>query len=275
MVSEKSARVRSHQALTDIEELEGITLRLRHLTLRAPAWTNVLAYPQFMLDRCYPAVVFGTRCAFREVVPVGTVWTVVGGGTFWSIIGGAFFSLLIAIGIENLRRPRLRLEAVSTFHVPDTPIHAVRVRVHNKPLPFWFMVRLPALQCRATVRFLSCPGDKDIFNKTLEGRWVSSPEPNRVQGMVVIPQFRGVDIYPGEHELLDVAIRYEGETVCYFWNTESYLFDPLGKNPDWALPQQAYTVEVVVTSSGQKRVGKFDLGNTSRGADAFRLEPIK
>jgi hypothetical protein len=90
----------------------------------------------------------------------------------------------------------------------------VRLLVYNKPLPWLlrWMVREPAMQCRATVRFQRLDG-REVFEKPMEGRWAGSPEP--VLSPIVDPDGRvianlidferlghvpRVDVQPGETE---------------------------------------------------------------------------
>ena len=89
---------------------------------------------------------------------------------------------------------------------------------------------------RATVTFHDISNGHAIFGEPMEARWAGSPEP-------VFPRIRDltgketsllydverilapsrVDIYPGESETLDLAVRYDGEDQCFGWNNESYF----------------------------------------------------
>ena len=115
-------------------------------------------------------------------------------------------------------------------------------------------------------------------------RWVSSPKPvpNQIVGLdgkvlFLIRDFTRsvadsrVDVYPGEEELLDVAVRFDGETDCYGWSNESYLYN--WRSPNWKLPRGRYLVKVVVTSSGQKCTDAFRLINDVENRTDFRLMP--
>jgi hypothetical protein len=81
-----------------------------------------------------------------------------------------------------------------------------------------------------------------------------------------------MDVYPGEFEILDVAVRLDDEEDCYGWKNESYFCIPPWRNPNWKLPRGRYLVSVEIASSGQKCVGLFRLINDVPGTD-FRLEP--
>ena len=116
-------------------------------------------------------------------------------------------------------------------------------------------------------------------------RWVGSPEPianqiiNPADGTVqfVIRDFARaaaesrIDVYPGEEELLDVAIRFDGESECYGWNNDSYLYN--WRNPNWRLLRVRCLVKVVITSSGQKCSDVFRLVNNVDSYTNFRLLP--
>jgi hypothetical protein len=144
------------------------------------------------------------------------------------------------------------------------------------------MVRAPALQCRAAITFHHSDDEQDIFGRVMEGRWSNTPEPASIiigpptsqgQQLALIPQTRNwVDVYPGESELLEIAIRADNDAECYGWNNEAYLSTPQWRNPNWKLDRGRYLVRVIVTSSGQKCPGWFRLEN-SVGGDSFRLEP--
>jgi hypothetical protein len=145
------------------------------------------------------------------------------------------------------------------------------------------MLRAPALQCRGLITFHHLDG-QDIFGRAMAVRWSSSPQPvpTEVVDLLGVPQFRIVDIakltsesridvYPGETELLDVAVRFDSEADCYGWNNEAYFSPTLWRTLDWKLGAGRYLVKVVVISSGQKVTAVFRLMNdVSR--NAFRLE---
>ncbi len=214
----------------------------------------------------------------------------------WGFIGtviGTLVSIGAVISIEYLRRPSLRLSIEDPTHDarydppgsrPATEVRTLRVTLCNKTLPRWakWMVRAPPLQCRAAITFHHLVDRQDIFGKAMDGRWASTPEPVPIavalanpQGkqLVLIPDPRSwVDVYPGESELLDIAIRADNDAECYGWNNEAYFSSPAWRNANWKLDRGRYLVRVIITSSGQKCIGWFSLEN-SVGRAAFRLEP--
>ena len=214
----------------------------------------------------------------------------------WSFLGtliGALVSIGTVVFVEYQRRPRLKLLKEDPpldnrydppGSRPATDVRFLRVKLFNQTLP-WFarwMVQAPALQCRATITFHHLTDEQDIFGRAMEGRWSSTPEPTPIvlapapsqgQQIALIPPARGwVDIYPGEGELLDIAIRADNDAECYGWNNEAYFSSPIWRNPHWRLDRGRYLVRVTITSSGQRCVGWFVLEN-SVGRTDFRLEP--
>ena len=116
-------------------------------------------------------------------------------------------------------------------------------------------------------------------------RWVRSPEPivNKivdtngkvqfyVQDYTRVGMESRIDVYPGDEEMLDVAVRFNGEEACFGWNNESYLHK--WRNPDFQLKPGRYIVKAIITSSGRKCVGKFRLINNVQALKDFRLTEL-
>ncbi len=214
----------------------------------------------------------------------------------WGLIGaiiGGLASIGTAIGVEYLRRQKLMLSIEKppydrTYrpNAPATYVRFLRVKLFNEPPPSWaeWMVRAPALQCRATITFHHLLDGQNVFGRSMDGRWASTPEPVPIpvvnsQGV----QFQmldftrltlesRIDVYPGESELLDIAARCDNDVECYGWNNEQYFSTPLWRNPNWKLDSGRYLVKAVIKSSGQKYLGFFRLVNDVSRTD-FRLEP--
>jgi len=207
-----------------------------------------------------------------------------------SIIIGGLITILTAMWVEYLRRPSLSL----AIEEPPLDRPAVtgrgtsrnlRLRLRNKSLPWilrWIQ-RAAALQCRGEITFHHLDDGQDVLGRAMPVRWVNSPEPvapqiydlQQHQPQFYIVDFsRGsgesrIDVYPGEEEMLDVAVRFQGEADCYGWNNEVY-----GNNwrtPRWRLPRGRYLVKVVVTSSGQKCADVFRMVNDVEQLTDFRL----
>jgi hypothetical protein len=196
-----------------------------------------------------------------------------------------------AIAVENWRRPRLRLSIESPPNNASYPttspaqqLRIVRVKLFNKPLPRFgkWMVRAPALQCRASITFHHLDG-QNVFGRVMDGRWSGSPQPVPMtivgpggQQFSVIDYDRltmrsRIDVYSGETEWLDIASKADNDVECYGWNNETYFSIPQWRNPSWKLAAGRYLVRVLVGSSGQEGAGYFRLINDVSRTD-FRLE---
>lgn len=180
---------------------------------------------------------------------------------FLGAIFGGIVTIAVAIWIEHLRSPLVRLGFDAPEPIPargpfQNDWRSLRVRVSNKPLSdrLWankWMSRLPAQQCRAEICFLRTDGTL-VFDKPMTGRWPGTPEPRvirvQVQGGGTVTLLDNpyelkptVDIYPGESEGLDIVVRVEGETSCYGWNDETYYYENW-RNPKWELEHRLYLV---------------------------------
>jgi len=207
------------------------------------------------------------------------------------IVAGAVIAILVAISIEYLRRPDLHLvieerplDSRFTERHPARQTRYLRVLLFNNPLPKWarWMLRSPALQCSGTITFHHLDG-QNVFGRAMAVRWASSPQPIPIEAVTednkrlqIYDPMRmtldsRVDVYPGEHQILDVVARHDDETECYGWNNESYLQSDLWRTPAWRLPRGRYLVRIEVASSGQKCVGVFRIINDVARSD-FRLE---
>jgi hypothetical protein len=211
---------------------------------------------------------------------------------FLGVVFGAFVSIVASFGtvvwVEFLRRPRLYLERAQPTAVdyspdfPATRVRSLRVRLHNRRLQRWadsWMVRDPALQCRARITFHFLEDENVQFDRTMAGRWTNTPEPTPLfinnprdgREFAIMPQLvEAVTVYPGENELLDIAVRLNGEVDCYGWDNESYLTG--WRNRNWRLGAGRHLVKVEITSSGPRCTGWFRLENAGGRGD-FRLEP--
>lgn len=200
---------------------------------------------------------------------------------------------LFASWIEYLRRPRLKISAepqpVDVEFGDGFPAKRgryVRVLVYNRPnhwLVRWMIVRAPAQQCRAFISFHH-PMSSDVFGRSMQGRWARDEQPvksdilnlngEKVFELVNIAALiirSRKDIYAGEREILDIALRADEDDECYGWNDESYASIPAWRNPRWRLPSGRYVIKVSVQESGRNHVGYFRLMNNDRRVD-FRLE---
>jgi hypothetical protein len=212
------------------------------------------------------------------------------------IVIGAIIAVLVAGGVEYLRRPNLKLtietppcDAEYGASQPAKHARFLRLKLLNKPLPSWarWMIRAPALQCRGTITFHHLDG-QNVFGRAMTARWAGSPEPVPIHAVTqagaaiqIFDPLRlthesRIDVYPGEaeSELLDIAGRFDNDAECYGWNNETYFCSTPWRNPDWKLPPGRYLVKVVIRSSGQRCEGLFRLVNDVSRKDC-RLEEAR
>jgi hypothetical protein len=207
------------------------------------------------------------------------------------VVLGGVIAVAVAIWIEQLRRPKMSLVIEPPDEIIFTPANlrarSLKVRVSNSALTGLesFMVRAPALQARGVITFHRYGDGQDIFGKPMAGRWASGLQPTaipvrsvangNIDYQILDPQMAGagsrVDIYPGESEVLDVAVRVENDDECYGFNNEMYFIPTFGRNPDWRLGRDRFLVKIVIVSSGQRCIGVFRLINDVPRS-SFRLE---
>jgi hypothetical protein len=211
-----------------------------------------------------------------------------------SIIVGGLITIATAMAVEYFRRPKLALSIEAppcdvpyAQNRPANNARHLRLKLRNEALPrgLRWMQRAAALQCRGEITFHHLDG-QNIFGRQMPVRWANSPQPiasqivdtHGVTQYVILDFTRmasaaRMDVYPGDEEIVDVAVRFDDETDCYGWNDEAYIHQ--WRNPDWKLARDRYLVKVVITSSGDKCIGCFRLINDVDKRTDFRLEPAK
>lgn len=208
------------------------------------------------------------------------------GTVLWTLVG-AIISIITTLFIDYLRKPKLDLTIAppSDRQYSNRPASAVRflgVMVRNKPLPKYLQLlsRNVAQYCHGDISFHHLDG-QNIFGRTMEGRWSSSPEPAYLQlkfneNIIQISDPSKIttliDIPPGEEKWIDIAAKFDDENDCFGWNNQSYFSEPLWRNSDWKLERGRYLVSVKIISAGEVSSKMFRLINdVSR--NSFRLEP--
>jgi hypothetical protein len=208
-----------------------------------------------------------------------------------SILFGGLITVLTAIGVEYLRRPKLRLsieekpcDVTNGEGSPARNSRFVRLKLRNEPLWRWarWMERATALGCHGEITFHHLDGQKVFFGRAMAVRWSGLPvaqaivslEDGKIHSQIIdvdrpntAPR---IDVYAGEEEILDVAVRFDDEPECYGWNNDGYSHK--WRNPNWKLPRGRYLVKVVIASSGQKCTGLYRLVNNVDNRTDFRLE---
>jgi hypothetical protein len=123
---------------------------------------------------------------------------------------------------------------------------------------------------------------QDIFGRTMPIRWSDAPEPvapqliiNNMSVAMIDPDRIAIisrrNIYPGESERLDVAVRFDSDVDCYGWTNDNYFSEPKWRNPKWRLPGGCFLARVTVISAGERSAKLFRVINCSLRTD-FRLE---
>lgn len=208
------------------------------------------------------------------------------------ILIGAVLALGISIGIEYLRRPRLRIRVAppqdSDYSTREQPPPAKLARflclqLENRPLPRWakWMQRNAAHECHGQITFRDLDG-RPRFPRLLSIRWARSQE--LIPMTLLLGQQRGlvwdptrfvmeptINVYPGESETFGVAARFDADAECYGWCNENYVSQPQWRQPDWLLPPGTYRIQVAVRGGGIPRRASFLLVNDG-ARDEFRLE---
>jgi hypothetical protein len=220
-----------------------------------------------------------------------TAETIVGVAiTAAGVLIGGIITIVVTVWVERLRSPRVSLAVGDLLTIPprgrfNNRWRAAHVKVSNDRLPGWadwWLSRLPAQGCRAEIAFLR-PDGSPLFAGSMSGRWAGSAEPILlpVQTPTGVSQILAnseqlkstVDIYPGEAEELDVAIRVDQENSAYGWNNDSY-FHQDWRNPNRELVQGRYLVEVTIRSTGPKCQKRFRIENDGRPFDSLRLTEL-
>jgi hypothetical protein len=209
-----------------------------------------------------------------------------------SVVIAGLITILTAMCVEYLRRPRLKLliedPPVDVQYPPGRPaVNAryLRLKLRNIALPRGarWMQRAAALQCRGEIRFHHLGDGQDVFGRAMPVRWSNSPQlvpseivdPNGVVQARIIdfakltPEDR-IDVYPGDDEVLDVAVKHDNDEGCYGNNNEQYF--NAWRTRRWRLEKERYLAKIVITSSGEKCVGVFRIVNDVPRTD-FRLLP--
>ena len=151
--------------------------------------------------------------------------------SFLQNILASLVGILIALWLDSLKRPHLSFSIGSRHSIEsgDTlgrpPMTWIRLLVHNRNVPSWLSWVYhgePALTCRATISYYYEDG-KEMPEKTIEGRWTDSPEPevhtftvkDKGQVGMLVGAENSFDIQPGEDTHLDIAIRKKDDDSCF------------------------------------------------------------
>ena len=198
-------------------------------------------------------------------------------GAFLGSIGG----LIVALWIERLKRPKLRIAIAPHSDQVSLGIQRRFLYLHVRNIvlcrPFrWFLIRESALSCYARIEFLRLDRTA-FFARPMDARWSESPQPPQLaQNGVVYPNVIDVlryrDIHTNRSERLDVAFKCEGATACYGFTNTSYV-QPALQDPEWLLPGDRYLVRVSIFTGSFEKTETFTLRNDWPRTD-FQLQDI-
>ena len=205
-----------------------------------------------------------------------------------NLIAG-FIGALVALWVGSFSKPNLvfEIEPNPPRHEGDLPRQHLRIIVHNAKLPrllsFFKYERQPALMCKAKVIFYYLDGTPIHPSPTgtansMKGRWANAGEPTKPvllpnSGQIVhwfiqdVPD--SIDIAPNDSEILDIALKIDGDDECYGWNTEGYFHENF-RNKNWRINEKRARVEVRVATGGREFPYQCQLINDS----TFSLLPL-
>ncbi len=201
---------------------------------------------------------------------------------------GAVISAAVSVFVLWLSRPKLRIsiDEPQWLKTEDAErnllekYRAVRVVATNtKRLPkFW--PRQTLIRATASITFHHPQTGANIFDgRQMRGRWASLPQPEVIvldQGRKIlfpdpslVASIPEIDIPWGGKEPLDIAVRFENESVAYGWSNENYYdLQEQYRPSQWRLPESCL-VKVVVRGSGETCTGIYRLRSMNNGD--FRL----
>ena len=114
------------------------------------------------------------------------------GGTMLQLVVGGIITILTAVIVEYLRKPRLKfsietppLDVDYGAGRPAKDVRYLRLNLLNEALPgpLRWLQRAPAMQCRGNITFHHFDDGQDVFGRTMAGRWKASPEPLPIQAI--------------------------------------------------------------------------------------------
>jgi hypothetical protein len=190
-------------------------------------------------------------------------------------IGGAIgflAAVLAVVVVEGLKSPNFTFEADVT--PPASPqgvlLRFVHVKVQNVRRPFLLrFLDETAYLFTADIEVHGL-GAAGLLIPTFRARWPSSEdEPGTMKD--VIRRYRET-MPPGDHGFVDVALKFNGDTAFWGFNTSSYAHG--GKDPEKRVDAERAFVVVVVNAQGKShRSPPFLLENPGAAVDDFDLRP--
>ena len=200
--------------------------------------------------------------------------------TVVGFVASGLVGLATALAVERAKRPRLEILLTGSIEhdLENRKIRSVHLRVSHQGVAFFerFLLPAPALACVAKFRIIREDGS-EVFPAPFEARWTGSQQPPefRVADGGIYPSvfemLKMRDVFPHTSELIDVCIKYEGDSECYVFNNSSYVKGY--RSNDLRIAQGVYIVEASVSSGDLTVSKKVKLRNDVPRAD-FRIEPL-
>lgn len=199
-------------------------------------------------------------------------------------IVGVFASFLAAIGFEKFKTPNLEITVgpkTTPNNLPgraSTKYSFLHLNVSNKNN--WLKLTNPALSVRAKLYFKDPSNNKELFS--IDGRWSGNPEPYTPmsplgdRGTVnptIFPVLRKIDIFPGQTEGLDVAIKYDDENPIYAFSNESYIpSNKMWRSQNWQIDLKKILIDVTVNTGDLIKQELFLLKNPDKSIEKVEIE---
>jgi hypothetical protein len=225
------------------------------------------------------------------------VWT-----TLLAVAGiliGVLTAIAVPIAIERRRRPALSIDVGEPTTTSSPPaVRFVHLVVRNEPIKaehssWWlrrvdtWLIRTVATGCKVSLTFEELGSDKRPVENML-ARWSGAPEPvspyvdpetgetRLLFDVTKTPQGRSFELSPDdEGETLAIAIKHNGSTSAYAFNSNSYQPEnkPLWCFATYELTGEEYRIYATAKSGGIVVDRTFRLHNYGHGLDDFRLAP--
>jgi hypothetical protein len=195
-------------------------------------------------------------------------------------LGLMIAGIVIALWYGDLGHPRLKFEVVPThvncyLQMGRDPVRFPHIRITNKAWRRVFLVNAQtAYDCNGTIEFFN-EKHQPIHSNKMPISWSGQPEPVKwelhpLTGVPIqLPEpglmrnRRFMDIPPGYHEEIDVAVRITenraAEQDAYGWTLSSYEHN--WRDPSYKIPQGNFILRVEIVTGSQLFAKEFMLSN--------------
>jgi hypothetical protein len=196
---------------------------------------------------------------------------------------GIILAMAIPVLFEQWKKPDLDIIAMNEEGRGAAQYKFVHLRVVNKPHKIvQFIERNYANEARANITFIDKSSGNELFS--MPCKWSGKPEPVEliyspqaggniyVLDVTKISEAESTNIAPGKDgEVLDVAIKHNGEIECYGFNAQSYApqAQPGWKDPNKRISLPQCLLKVKVTSGDISKAKDFTLKNPDKAIENF------